>query len=312
MRSYRRMTMADRCQISAWLQENLACSEIAKRLNFHRTTIYREIRRNGPVRGPYDYATANVRAKKRYKLCRKNYKLRGSLQVFVEKKLRADWSAEQISGRLLIERKTFVSHECIYKYIRAHKSRLRVHLRRLNRKCGAGRHIQRNGSPHQFVPNISCRPDVVARRSRIGDWERDIMFAKNKLPLLVCVERKTRYIRMARVENLKAETVNRMTLKLLGSLKAHTITNDRGTEFKVPLKEIKTYYCDPQAPQQRGSVENTIGLLRQYIKRDTEQNLLTEERIRELERKLNYRPRKVLAFKTPYEVLKSTTVALAN
>ncbi len=312
MRSYRRMTMADRCQISAWLQENLTCTEIAKRLKFHRTTIYREIRRNGPVRGPYDHARANESARKRYKKCRKNYKLRGVLKTFIDKKLRADWSAEQIAGRLCVEKNMSVSHESIYRYVRLNKSDLRIHLRRLCRRAGVGRYIQRKGSPHQFVPNISDRPEIVAKRSRIGDWERDIMFAKNKVPLLVCIERKTRYIRIARVKNLKAETVNRMTVQLLRSFRAYTMTNDRGTEFKVPLKEIKTYYCDPQAPQQRGSVENTIGLLRQYIKRDTEQNLLTEARIKEIEKTLNYRPRKVLAFKTPYEVLKSTTVALAN
>lgn len=93
--------------------------------------------------------------------------------------------------------------------------------------------------------------------------------------------------------------------------KVKTETSDRGTEFKVPLKQLATYYCDPQTPQQRGTVENTIGLIRQYIKRDTD---LTKSKglLKNIEKKLNDRPRKTLYFKTPYEIVTGRKVALAS
>lgn len=311
MKSYRRMTVEDRCQISAWMQVKLPYAEMAKRLGFHKSTIYRELKRNSGPRS-YNFALAETMRRHRFERCRRKQKIIGSLQELIIKRIKDDWSAVQISERLLNERDLSISHECIYRYLRPRKSLFRKHLRRLKRRAGVGRYLQRQGTPHQFTPNISVRPDVVGSRGRVGDWERDIMFAKNKTPILVCVERKTRFIRIARVKNLKADTVNAATLTLLRNYKTHTITNDRGAEFKIPLKEIKTYYCDPQAPQQRGTVENTIGLVRQYIQRDTEEKLITPNRLRSIENKLNYRPRKVLDFKTPYEVLNRTTVALAT
>lgn len=313
MQEYRRVTHQDRCHIWAWLQDNNTKKEIARRLGFHPSTIYRELRRNCTTRG-YSPDGAQRKYKIRYRKCRKPYKLRADLLNQVICLLKNDWSPEQISLRLSHECRVSISHECIYKYVRAQRSALLPHLRRLCRLRGGGRYKQRGGNPHKFTPNINTRPIAANQRLRIGDWERDIFFAGGKTPVLICVDRKSRFIQLKLVADLKAKTVNQATCDLLQGLgrKAFTMTNDRGAEFKVPLDEVKTYYCDPQTPQQRGTVENTIGLIRQYIKRNTDPKSLNEKIIKSIETKINLRPRKTLCGLTPFEVFHNKRVALAN
>ena len=314
MQKYRRVTNSDRCHISAWLQDNISICEISKRLGFHKSTIYREITRNSSASRGYQASPAGLRSKRRYRACRKKYKLKGKILKRVSQYLKDDWSPQQISERFKDDDLASISHECIYKYVRTNKEALRPHLRRLCRKKGAGRHRQRGKHKNSFQPNISERPEAANNRTQLGHWERDIMFAGSKTPILVSVDRKSRYVKINRADDLKAKTVNKLTLKQIYKFKykAKTVTSDRGTEFKVPLKEIKTYYCDAQAPQQRGTVENTIGLIRQYIKRNTEPEKITNKYLKQIEKKLNNRPRKVLDYWTPIEVINNKKVALAS
>jgi IS30 family transposase len=309
MKSYRRVALEDRCHIYAWVQEEVSLSEIAKRLGFHKSTISREIHRNSSQSRGYKPSAADQRARFRYKRCRKPYKLQGQFLELIKSKIEEDWSAEQISNRLKIESGPSVSHECIYRYIRANRNSMLKNLRRLKRKRGGGRYVQRKGKRSSFVPNIIERPQVANDRKRIGDWERDMMFALNKDPILVCVDRKSRLVKLARAPDLKGATINKLTLETLsGCGRVYTMTNDRGTEFKLPLLKPKVYYCDPQRPQQRGTVENTIGLIRQYISRKTK---VSDNQLKEIENKLNNRPRKVLDYRTPFEVFNNKIVALA-
>lgn len=313
MGQYLRVTYRHRCHISAWLQDNISVSEIARRLGFHKSTISREIQRNVSYRG-YNPQSADQKAKQRYRQCRKNYKLNSELKEVVERLIKKQWSPEQISGRLHLEKKATISHECIYQHIRKYKEKYRVHLRRLRRQSGVGRYKQKGTHAHSFQPNISERPQVAELRTQNGHIERDIMFAGGKIPILVCTDRKTRYTIVARSSNLRAETVNALSFKLFKKFpfKIKSVTSDRGTEFKVPLKTVATYYCDPQSPQQRGTVENTIGLIRQYIPRKNKTIKITAKKLREIEDNLNHRPRKVLDFWTPHEVVMRKIVALAN
>lgn len=313
MRQYLRVTYSDRCHISAWLQENISKSEIARRLGFNKSTICRELSRNKSSRG-YNPMTADQRARRRYQSCRKSYKLSTELKEVVEKMLtERQWSPVQISERLKLENKFYVSHECIYQFLRKNKEKYRVHLRRLRRRSGCGRHKQKGTHINSFQPNISHRPKEANLRTEQGHVERDIMFASGKVPILVCTDRKTRYTTITLVNNLKSETVNASSLKLFSKFpfKIKTVTSDRGAEFKVPLGVIPTYYCDAQTPQQRGTVENTIGLIRQYIPRNEKVENLSPFYLKEIEDKLNDRPKKVLDFRTPREVALNETVALA-
>lgn len=162
-----------------------------------------------------------------------------------------------------------------------------------------------------WMTSLRKRPKIVDTRKRFGDWERDTMYTKNRGFILVCLERKSRLIKIAKPETHRAEDVALKTQQLLQTTKRkiYTITNDNDGEFRWKNSiRYDCYYCEPHKPQQRGSVENVIGLLRQNIKRDTD---LETVDFKKIEREINSRPRKVLNFKTPDEVFNNKKVALA-
>lgn len=311
MHCYRRVAYQDRCQIFALLQVNLSISEISKHLGFHKSTISREIKRNS-IRS-YTPIKANRMARKRYKLCRKQPKIDFDLESKICDLLDKDWSPEQISGRLRIENMSDISHQTIYNYIRNKAEHLRIYLRRYDKR-GAGRLRQRQRRKLTQL-SIHQRPKIVETRQRFGDWERDGMYAASKEQLLVHVERKSRYSLIVRMPTINPQEVTKLTTNTLLKLgtKVHTMTNDNGAEFRDSKSlNYPTYHCTPGRPNQRGTVENTVGLLRQYIKRNTDIKLWTKEKVEQIQNKLNLRPRKCLDYKTPYEVLFKTTVALAT
>ena len=313
MRKYSRVSYEIRCQIDAFLQVKLSIPEIANMLGLHKSTIYREIKRNS-IYGLYSPGTANKKSKDRYKQCRRKHKLTPEIQLKIENLLKNGWSPEQISGRLRIEFGDGPSHTTIYKFIYGKEKRrrgLKIYLRRFNKR-GAGRYIQRR----RFSKNgtsIHQRPKVANNRSRIGDWERDTMYTKNNVYVLVCTDRKSRFTKLSILRERNCKAVDKATNELLESTgrKSFTMTNDNGPDFKASKDlSVVTYFCDPMKPQQRGTVENTIGLLRQYIKRKTD--IRTIKNLKYYEDKINNRPRKVLNYKTPYEVYYNKKVALVS
>jgi transposase, IS30 family len=310
MRSYRRVTYEERCQIKAYLDVDLSKTEIARRLGFHKSTISRELKRNAV--GKFSAHKADKLARERFKSCCKPIKIKGDLKALVINKIQEKWSPEQISGRLS-EQNIGVSREAIYRFIRKDKAasgELWKYLRRPP-KSGQGRYLTRKYKP-DWLLRLNERPDVVNKRERVGDWERDTMYAFKRESLLVCVERKTRFLKLGRLKNLRSHSIGVATINLLENQIVHTLTNDNGTEFRdYFMMKNPIYYCDPYKPQQRGTVENTIGLLRQYITNQTDLNLMTDEQIQQIENQMNDRPRKCLDYKTPREVLSRHRVALA-
>ena len=240
MQKYRRVTYEDRCHISAWLQDNISIFEISQRLGFNKSTIYREIARNSSKSRGYRAGPGHLRSKRRYRSCRKKYKLNGKALKRVNYYLTKDWSPQQISERFKLDGLASISHECIYKYVRQNKEKLRPNLRRLCRRSGVGRHRQRGKHKNSFQPNISERPVSANNRTQLGHWERDIMFAGSKTPILVTVDRKSRLAKIDRAKDLKAKTINKLTLKQIHKFKykARTVTSDRGAEFKLSLIHI--------------------------------------------------------------------------
>lgn len=313
MKLYSRVTYEQRCQINAFLETKFKPPEIARRLGFDKSTIYREIKRNG-VFGRYSPGTANQRARCRYRLCRKKTKLTADFLNLLREKLKADWSPQQLSGRLRLEKGTAPSHVTIYKYLHGKEHRhLRTLLRKYNRR-GSGR-IRQRRRIREGVLKIQDRPEIANQRKRIGDWERDTMYTMNGVQLLICSDRKSRLTKIARLDQRDSYTVGQQTLNLIHETnkKAFTITNDNGGEFKKNIDiGIRTYFCDPHRPQQRGTVENSIGLLRQYVKRKTDVRNYSKEDFKNLENKVNLRPRRVLGYRTPYEVYFKKKVALAS
>jgi IS30 family transposase len=235
----------------------------------------------------------------------------------VKNKIRKGWAPEQISGRLSLEGNIKISHEVIYKYIRRHKSTAADFLeglRRFNKK-GKGCHTGRGRKPKAaWMKGIHERPQIIEERKRLGDWERDGMFGKDRRQVLVCVDRKARYTKMVKVKEPYCLHITKQAEILLSSTgKYLSITNDNGNEFldgnylKAPV-----YYCDPRKPQQRGTVENTIGLIRQYLPKKVDLEKISDEQIQAIEDNLNHRPRKCLDYKTPYEVFFQKRVALVS
>tara|TARA_B000000460_G_C21459766_1_gene367515 strand:+ start:86 stop:1006 length:921 start_codon:yes stop_codon:yes gene_type:complete len=305
------MTYEDRCHISALLQAKHSVLEISKALGFHKTSIYREIRRNQRQKS-YAAGIAQTKAKKRFKQCRRPKLMTPELKEYVLGYAAFGWSAEQISMRLRREKKIQISYQTIYRsFYQRQRGWDIIHQRRPRTR--GGRSCQR-AKRAQKVLSIHERPWAAERRSRIGDWERDGMFGANRQQLLVLTDRKTRFTKLEKIKTGKSKDVGVITKQILEGLnkKVHTITNDNGTEFN-DAKSLpwKTYYCDPHKPQQRGTVENTIGLLRQYIKRNTDLDKLTDEDLRRIENRINFRPRKCLDYKTPFEAFYKLKVALA-
>jgi IS30 family transposase len=315
MTCYRRVAISDRYQIKAYLETKVGPVEIARKLGFHKSTIYREIRRNSVDHG-YVPDPAHALAKARFACCCRKPRLTSALREFVTEKVGIGWAPEQISGRLRLERDLSLSHETIYKFMRgqlATGASIPEGLRRSNKKggrrTGRGKILKAD-----WMKSIHDRPQIIEERKRLGDWERDGMFGRNKQQVLVCVDRKARYTKMVKVIDPYCLHITKQSEELLKSTgKLRSITNDNGNEFldgnyfKVPV-----YYCDPRKPQQRGTVENTIGLVRQYLPKKVDLEAVSDAQIQEIEDKLNYRPRKCLDYKTPYEVFFNKRVALVS
>ena len=309
--SYRRLTLGDRYQIQAHLQSGLSCREIARNLGVNPSTITRE---TAKVAGKYCAVKAQEVAKNLgLKRRAGKFKITNELEFTVRAKLKLDWSPDQVCAHLKMENLQTVSVQSIYRYVsrdKAARGELWKHLRIL-RKQGKDRKVP------TWKPgwtNISRRTDIIERpslvkqRSRLGDVERDLVLGKANGPaLLTIVDRRSRLVRIVRVENKCAEEVHWATVEALQGQMIYTITNDNGSEFAnhyFTAKELRceVYFSRPYRAWERGTNENMNGLLRQYFPRKKPLNHVTLERIKEVEDLLNTRPRKCLGYKTPLEV----------
>lgn len=311
MTRYQRVTEADRYQIQAYLKSQVSVGQMSGLLGFHKTTIYREIRRNGR-RQEYQASYAQRLARRRFRHCRRTYKLEGSLKEQVLDKLQIQWSPEQIAVRFIKEKVPCVSFSTIYRFIRrnqyheAYKTLLRSYNKR-----GAGRIRQRRRIQGLGL-SISQRPTSANHRSRLGHWERDTMYIQDQKQVLVCTDRKSRFTVVEPLKKVDTTSVAQQTQAMLHRMPYQTMTNDNGPEFRSKNNiGVPVYFCEPRKPQQRGTIENTIGLLRQYIKRKTSMSELTHQRVQLIQNRINHRPRKCLDFNTPYEIFFKTKVALA-
>ncbi len=312
MARYRRVTYEDRCQIFLYRSMGISRAAIAEELDLHKSTISREIIRNAE-NYKYKPLEAEVLARKRKSFCRRKPVITPEISVKILVFLEFGLSPEQISGRLKHEKVLSVSSETIYQHIHKQGRRYKKYLRRYGKR-GGGRILQRRGNISR-QRSIRDRPGVVDARFRRGDWERDGMYISDRNQLLVLNERKSRFVRIVKMGKGKPKDVTELTNQTLSRLpvRSYTMTNDNGPEFRDSKNvTVKTYHCDIGKPQQRGTIENTIGLLRQYIDRKVKQEDLTDEEIRRIENFINFRPRKCLNYRTPFEVLFKTSVALAT
>jgi IS30 family transposase len=308
MRNYKQLSPAQRYQIAILNKAGKNQKEMSELLGVSRSTMCRELKRNRGKKG-YFPKQAQIKADNRRSQAAKALKMTAEVIVEIEEKIRLDWSPEQISGVL----KTPISHERIYQHIWADKSNggtLYKHLRQSNkkRKKQYGSKDKRGQIRNRI--SIDERPEIVAQKTRIGDWEIDTVIGKNHQGALVTiVERVSKFTLIKKVASKHAEVVTEATILLLQPYldKTLTITADNGKEFAghEKIKEqlnADVYFAHPYSSWERGLNENTNGLIRQYFTKGSSFENITDDEVEAVMYKLNHRPRKTLDFKTPHEL----------
>jgi len=311
--SYKQLTMRERYQIEALIKEGLSQRAIAKNLSVHHSTISRELSRNKLDTGEYNALSASVSTRLRYQYKPKNKRLNKVLKRYIKIHLKKGWSPDQISGRMKDQGLESVSYETIYKYIYANKyngGSLYKYLRHKNQKYNKRSSAHHSRGQIKNRVSIDERPKVVEEKSRIGDWEIDLIIGKHHhQAILTIVDRCSKFTLMKKVLAKKAELVKQATLDLLKPIKEHvlTITSDNGKEFAyhseiTRVLDIGFYFAHPYRSCERGLNEHTNGLIREYFPKNKEFQEITSSQIAEVQDTLNDRPRKILGYKTPREV----------
>jgi transposase, IS30 family len=316
MKGYRHLTQQQRFIIQDLCGLGKTFRAIAEEIGVHRTTVSRELKRNCNLKGGYKALGAQSYTNERRKQIHEySRKIDGALEELVIEKLKEAWSPEQISGRLKEEAEGgwSISHETIYKWIYNVEPTFMACLRWKSKRRWRGHKKRKRGLGKRPRKMIDARPAAANTRLEMGHWERDLLEGKRSGPsLLVAVDRRSRYTKMDRVFSHQSHEVNQATLCLLSKEKnKKSITNDNGVEFggyeTVERKiHVPVYYTHPYTSWERGTVENTNGLIRQFYPKHFDFWQTTSEEIKEVEKNLNHRPRKTLGFKTPYEVHFST------
>lgn len=310
----KQLTQKERYHIWASLKRGVSQKNIAKTIGVHPSTICREIQRNKDVATQeYHYAFAQTKSQRRQKSKRKYTVLTSKIKTYIKSKLKEDWSPEQIAGRMKRDKGFSVCHETIYRYIYYNKQRggkLYQYLRHKNKKHHSRSNTyQRRGIIIDRV-SIDKRPKIVEKKNRIGDFEIDTVIGRHHIGALVTiVDRKSKFTLIKKVESKKAEEVSKALISMLTPLKpiTKTITSDNGKEFayhKEVSESLDTdfYFAHPYSSWERGLNEHTNGLIRQYLPKKTDLTQISKEEIITIQNKLNHRPRKVLKYRTPYEV----------
>lgn len=323
-KKYRQLSLEEREKIGLFKAEGRGPSEMGRLLSRDRKTIERELLRNAaPVNQGYYLAhKADARAKSRKHLAgRRTWLKSGEIQRYVEKNMKRGWSPELISGRMRqAEHALTVGYESIYRWVYEKRPDLIGYLPRRHQQRQTKGHSRKHRKSH--IPNrisITERSPRVDQRQAFGHWEADAMVSRaSKVAGQVLVERKSRYLKFTRVEqktaSLTRAAINRR-LAQYPQMARLSITYDNGSEHTEhervnDVLGTRSYFCAPYRSWEKGTVENTIGLVRRFIPKRMDLAKLTKQDIRFVERRLNNRPRKCLGFQTPAEVFNQLRGAL--
>jgi IS30 family transposase len=321
--SYTHLTEQERVCIYHQQHCDFSHAESGRRLHRHRATIGRELKRfrrhpSWPYYHQYFPDGAEWLARQRRARPRGfRWITHRPLLAYVLKGLRKEWSPQQISGRIQIDYpeddRMRVSHPSIYRYIKAEKEaggslwkRLRQSQKLRRKQYGSG--ARRCRIPHRI--GIEHRPAQVEAREEVGHWEADTMLGRNGR-LATCVERKSRYLLIARLPDGTACQFNSAAIRQFRKIPVRwrkTLTTDNGSEFiehQTLARRLgfQTFFATPYASWERGTNENSNGLIRQYVPKKADVSQLSYQRVARIAAKLNNRPRKCLGYRTPAEVL---------
>ena len=312
--TYHQITFAERYSLGLLRQQGRSPAAIAQVLGRHRSTVWREVRRNGAHSdGTYRPQLADWYARGRRSRSRRNRRFTAAAWARIEALLREDWSPEQVAGWLRRQGELAISHETIYRYIWADK------------RAGGGLYRHLRGAPKRFRKRyrsydsrgrlagkrpMTARPLAAETRTEVGHWEGDTMLGAGQAGpcVLSLVERKTGYLVLGQLPRRTSAAVTRRGRALIRAQPhpVHTITVDNGTEFhEYAALERATgtrfYFATPHHAWERGTNENTNGLLRQYLPKRASMAHLTQHDCNRMATKLNRRPRKRLGYRTPEE-----------
>lgn len=319
-RSARALSLAEREEVSRGLSAGLSIREISRRLRRAPSSISREIARNSGHRSCYRAHVSEGRAWDRALRPKRCHLAENPLLAgLVAEKLRQDWSPQQIAGWLARQfgddKSMRVSHETIYRslFIQSRgvlKKELTAHLRR-RRMVRRSRHYNgpKSQGRGQICDTVSIRerPAQVEDRAVPGHWEGDLLAGSGKTYIATLVERQSRYVMLVKVPRADTQTVVKALARSVRKLPKQlrrSLTWDRGKEMSAHkdfsvATDVKVYFCDPQSPWQRGSNENTNGLLRRYFPKKTDLSGYSQAQLDRVALKLNLRPRHTLGFQTP-------------
>lgn len=319
---YNHLSLEERDKITVMRSEGKAISEIARVIGRNKGTISRELRRNSSSEYKlYLSHRAQGRAEQRKREACERPRLKNSqILGYVQNKLKEGWSPEQIAGRIKKEHECLsISHEAIYQYIYDSKTADRKELigclRRAHRKRklkGIGRKTKKTKIPNRT--SIEARPASVETRKQFGHWEGDSLISrKSTVSLNSLVERKSRLLILTKLKRKTADETNKAVVKRLNGFpqkSRRTLTMDNGSENSghqeiTSAIGIKCYFAQPYASWQRGTNENTNGLIRWYLPKGTDFSKISDKHIAQIESLINNRPRKCLGFRTPIEVASS-------
>jgi transposase, IS30 family len=313
--SYHQITSGERYRLSALRAQGLSNPQIARAMGRHRSTIWREVRRNAhPTDGRYKVEKANQRANGRRRRSRSHPRFSPQQLSQVWLLIQCKLSPEQVSGYLCRMGRLHISHETIYRHIwhdKRHGGGLHRHLR-----CAIKRRRKRYGAydSRGRLANkrmIQERPASVEDRRQPGHWEIDTVMGKgSRHCILTVVERRSGYTLIGRLASRTKEQATAKTIELIQKHRLHfrTITADNGTEFHghadiEAATGVPFYFANPHHSWERGTNENTNGLIRQYLPKNTSMRSLTQDDCDQIAKALNTRPRKRHEYRTPEDVL---------
>lgn len=322
---YDQLSLRERFRIEQLYQAGQSMRAIARTLGRAAATVSRELRRNSKSTkqwtGGYEPERAHHLARRRRRWdARHKLSRQPDLRNLVKDCLAMGWSPEQIAGRLaLLNGHTVISHESIYRFI-YHRSAQKDYWHRFLpcRKHRRGRPGRRGGSPVNRIKDrvsIHQRSKIAGQRQQPGHWEADLMlFSTYGQAILVAHERHSRFTWISRQPSKAAQPVQAKLAGLLAPLPKpmrRSITFDNGTEFSLHHKlntklGIKTYFCDPYAPWQKGGVENAIARLRRTLPRKSDLAAISRQELIRLVKQYNDTPRKCLNYRTPNEIYQAS------
>lgn len=303
--TYKHLTIHERCSIALYLSDGIPVKKIANLLQRNESTIRREIKRNSDS-GVYVGAQAQEKAEKRYSSLKNASKLTKDLRLKILEKLEQDWSPEQIRGYFLRFEKTFISFKAIYNWIRQGMfGNVTSHLRRAGKKYKRKTdvNIMKGGT------SIHDRMEAANERSEIGHWELDTVVGPlgTKSAIVTAVDRMTRLSIVRKVENRTSQNVTEAILFMLNHHPVKSLTFDNGKEFSNHehlslFFSVPCYFADPRSPWQRGTNENTNGLIRQYFPKGTVFDYINDDDIEKVVDLINSRPRKIFKYQSAQEI----------